>query len=104
MRNGPKPHNKLGIYSNLIFFASFGIWILAVWLAATQTATPAAFEASYKWIVNLSVIPFGIGALMGLQALYQPGHNPMFPFMGFALNGIMVFRVVYNWLGWAFGW
>ncbi|CAN5330976.1 hypothetical protein BH09BAC1_BH09BAC1_16070 [soil metagenome] len=99
-----KPHNKPGIYSSAIFLLSFACWVGAVWLAANKTTTPAALENTIKWIDNLSVIPFGIGAFIGLRALYQRDTNPMFPFAGFALNGIMVFRIVYGWLGWAIGW
>jgi hypothetical protein len=99
-----KPHNMLGIYSSVIFFVTFGCWVAAVWIAANNSATPAALEAAVKWIDNLSVIPFGIGTVIGLRALYHRDTNPMFPFAGFALNGIMVFRIVYAWLGWAIGW
>lgn len=102
--SAPKPHNKQGFYSSVIFFATFACWLAAVWIAAQNAATPAALEVIIKWVDNLSVIPFGIGAYLGLRALYQRDTNPMFPFMGFALNGIMVFRIVYAWLGWALGW
>jgi hypothetical protein len=102
--SAPKPHNRNGIYSSIIFFVSFGCYITAIWLAANNAGTTASFESAFKWIDNLSVIPFGVGTYLGIRALYQQGTNPMFPFMGFALNGIMVFKVVYGWLGWAFAW
>lgn len=99
----PKPHNRNGIYSSIIFFVSFGCYIGAIWLAVNYTENPATLEKALKWIDNLSIIPFGIGGYLGIRALYQRDTNPLFPFMGFALNGIMVFRVVYAWLGWALG-
>ncbi len=102
--SAPKPHNRNGIYSSAIFFVSFGVYIGAIWFAVNNAGTPAALENALKWIDYLSVIPFGIGAYLGIRAIYQRDTNPMFPFMGFALNGIMVFRVVYGWLGWAIGW
>lgn len=100
----PKSHNRAGIYSSVLFFATFGCFIGAIWLAANYTANPAAFEKAYRWIENLSVIPFGIGTYLGIRALYDKNTNPLFPFMGFALNGIMLFRVIYAWLGWAIAW
>ena len=101
--SAPKPHNRNGIYSSIIFFVSFGCYIGAIWLAVNNTANHDALANTLKWIDNLSVIPFGIGGYLGIKALYQRDTNPLFPFMGFALNGIMVFRVVYAWLGWALG-
>ncbi len=99
-----KFHNKAAIYSNAVFFAAFICWIVALWLAGRYAPTPASLEIAVKWIDNLCIIPFGVGAYLGLKGIYQKNSSPLFPFMGFVLNGIMVFRIVNEWLIWAFGW
>lgn len=100
-----KPHNRLGMISSAIFFVTFTLWAGALWLAfsnSTADLDPSMLSKEMDlifWIDVVSFFPFFIGAALGYKAAIQKDTNPMFSFMGFALNGIMAFLFIYRTLG-----
>lgn len=100
-----KPHNRLGMISSAIFFVTFTLWAGALWWAfstSTSDLDPSMRSKEMDlifWIDVVTFFPFFIGAALGYKAAIQKDTNPMFSFMGFALNGIMAFLFIYRTLG-----
>ena len=90
-----KHTNLFSFYSVLIFVGSTILWGAAVWLGLKYSATPDALNQTVLMTNLVSLLPYSVGAYLGFRGLYQKQGNQFLGFVGFTLNGIMVFRAVY---------
>lgn len=94
------PHNRNGIISTAIFVGTFAVWLVALWLYSTKVEVVSGKDLDFIfWLDVATFVPFLAGTLLGVKGLYQRDTAPMFSFAGFALNGIMAFKVLYTILG-----
>lgn len=96
-----RPHNKQGIWSLIIFLVTFGLWLGALALFGNELVKDSKLGGTnYFFVLDLvTLVPYLWGFIIGIKGSLNKDTNPALPFAGLALNGIMVFRIVFAVMG-----